>query len=194
MPLNIIKQLNWVDILFIIVLIRIGYAAVRSGFLTELFKTLGTILAVYLSLHYCTALSDYLLDFSFFKVMPLEFLDLLSYLILVILGYLVFVVMRIAILHFIKMEAVPKLDRWGAFILSIFRGVLLNSLIVFALMTSTVTYLKDSSLNSYSGVAILKIAPGVYKGIWDGFTSKLMTKEKFNQSIFEGLPLGSPRE
>ncbi|MDD5165908.1 MAG: CvpA family protein [Candidatus Omnitrophica bacterium] len=188
MTLGVLKQLNWVDILFIIVLIRICYAAVKSGFLAEFFKILGTVFATFLSLHYCTALTDYVKDFAPLKPVSVEFLDLISYLILAIVGYLVFVVLRIAILRFVKMEAVPKLDKWGAFILGFLRGFLLNSLIVFALITSTIPYLKHSAFNSYSGETVFKIAPSVYSGIWNSFASKFMTNDKFNESILEAQP------
>jgi uncharacterized membrane protein required for colicin V production len=194
MALNILKQLNWVDIIFVIVLIRICYVATKSGFLAEFFKILGTIFAAYLSLHYCTGLTDYIKNFPPFKVVSVEFLDLIAYIILATFGYLVFVVLRIATLHFIKMEAVPKLDKWGAFILGLCRGVLLNSLIIFALITSTISYLKKSAFDSYSGESVFKIAPAVYRSIWEGFASKFMTKEKLNQSVLEVTPVGSTRE
>lgn len=186
--LEIIKRLNWVDILFVIVLIRIGYIAVKSGFLTEFFKILGTIFAAFLSLHYCTSLTNYVKGWAFLKPVSLEFLDLISYIILAVIAYLVFVVLRVAILRFIKMEPVPKLDRWGALVLGLLRGILLNSLIVFALVTSTILYFRYSAFESYSGKTVFKIAPAVYSGIWNGIASKFMTKDKINESIFEVGP------
>ncbi len=52
MLLNIIKQLNWVDIFVLIVLLRTAYISRKAGLPREFFKLLGTVLAIYLSLHF----------------------------------------------------------------------------------------------------------------------------------------------
>ena len=56
MIVEIIKQFNWVDIFVIILSVRVLYIAVKNGLPVELFKLLGTIAAIYLSLHYYTIL------------------------------------------------------------------------------------------------------------------------------------------
>jgi hypothetical protein len=104
---------------------------------------------------------------------------------LAITGYLLFVILRLAILKFINMEPIPKLDKWGGLVLGITRAFLLTSLIIFTLLISTIAYFKKSVVNSYSGEYLSKIAPSVYTGLWDGVASKFMTKEKFNQTVTE---------
>jgi uncharacterized membrane protein required for colicin V production len=183
--LNTLRQFNWVDIFAVVILLRVCYIAIKGGFLNELFKTLGTVSAIYLSLHYYTGLSDFIREHLPFKNIPLDFLDFIFFIVLAITGYLLFVILRLAILKFINMEPIPKLDKWGGLVLGITRAFLLTSLIIFTLLISTIAYFKKSVVNSYSGEYLSKIAPSVYTGLWDGVASKFMTKEKFNQTVTE---------
>ena len=52
MVIEFLKGLNWVDVFVVILLIRITYIAVKTGLSVEVFKSLGTVCAVYLALHY----------------------------------------------------------------------------------------------------------------------------------------------
>ncbi len=187
MLLGIIKQFNWVDILVIIILFRIGYIAIKNGLLWEFFKLLGTILAVYLSLHYYTLLSDMMGQRlpSIKEKAPLEFLDFLSFVVLAIIGYLIFVSLRIVFHRFIKMEAVPNLNKWGGLVLGIGRGFLLAGLITFMLAISSINYLRNSVNDSYSGRQLFKVVPNTYSWLWNNIASKFMTGEKFNKTILE---------
>ena len=185
MILSTLKQFNWVDIFVIVILIRVCWAAVKGGFLAELFKILGTISAIYLALHYYIGLSDSIRERIPFKNVPLDFLDFVFFIVLAITGYLLFVVLRQATLKFINMEPIAQLNKWGGLILGITRAFLLSSLLIFMLLISSISYLKNSVINSFSGEYFSKIAPGVYGSIWNGVTSKFMTKEKFNQTVLE---------
>ncbi|MCX5703618.1 MAG: CvpA family protein [Candidatus Omnitrophica bacterium] len=186
---EIIKRLNWVDLFVIILLFRILYVSLNSGFAAELFKLLGTITAVYISLHYFTFFSDWLVGSAKITIskesMPLEFMDFISFVILALVGYIFFVGLRAFFCRFIKMEAVPTLNKWGGLVLGIARGFLLASLIIFMLVISTLGYLRNSTLDSYLGSRIYKIAPATYNWIWNSLTSKFMGKEELNKTILE---------
>jgi len=187
MLLDILRQLNWIDFIVIILLFRICYAGAKAGFPVELFKLGGVILAIYLSLHYYTHLSDWVrerLPVADDKA-PLEFLDFVAALILAVLGYLSFVLLRIAFCRFITIEAVPRLNKWGGFVIGAIRGVFLTGLVIFLLFISTITYLKDSVSRSYTGGYFLKVAPHAYGWMWDSFMSKFAPKENFNATVSE---------
>jgi len=185
MLLNIISQLNWVDLVIIILLFRIGYIAIKNGLQVEIFKLLGTILAIYASLHYYTITSDYVRSLINKKEVPLEFLDFLSFSVLAILSYLAFVLLRSIFYRFIKMEAVPRLNKWGGFVLGLGRAFLLAGLVVFALTVSSITYLRNSAAGSYSGRRLFNVAPAAYSWLWNSIASKFMSGEKFNETIAE---------
>lgn len=185
MLLSTLKQFNWVDIFVVILLLRTTYIAMNNGFSIELFKLLGTVLATYLSLHYYLIFSDYIGSRIGVNNIPLAYLTSLIFVVLGLLGYLVFVVLRNVFYRFIKMEAVPNLNKWGGLIFGLARGALLVSLIIFILVTAPFGYLKDSVSSSYSGKRLFKIAPNVYSGLWKNIASKFITQEKFNQAILE---------
>jgi uncharacterized membrane protein required for colicin V production len=188
MLLDILKQFNWVDIVVIILLLRIGYIAFKNGLLIELFKLLGTTLAIYLALHYYTTFSDWInqrLPILREKV-PFEFLDFLSFLALAILGYLIFVLLRSMFYRVInKIEAVPQLNHWGGLVLGLARGILFNSLIIFMLVISSIDYFKNNATDSYLDHRLFKIAPATYSWLWNSFMSKFMPNERFNKTILE---------
>jgi membrane protein required for colicin V production len=185
MLLSVLKQFNWLDIFVVIIILRIGYIANKNGFSGELFKFLGTVLAIYLSLHYYIIFSDYIGSRIGVNNIPLEYLTSGLFIILAILGYIIFAILRKVFYRFIKMEAVPNLDRWGGLLLGLARGILVASLIMFILVTSPIGYLKDSVVGSYSGKYLFKIAPRVYGSLWNSIASKFVTREKFNKAILE---------
>lgn len=185
MGLDMIRQFNWLDIFVVILLFRTGYIAIKNGLPKEVFKFLGTVASIYLSLHYYGILSDFIRNSFFTKKVSLEFLDFLSFVVLAILGHLVFVLLRSVFYRFIKMEAVPNLTRSGGLVLGILRGFLLIGLIIFMLAISSIGYLKNSVNHSYFGKRFFKIAPNTYSWIWNSITSKFMVNEKFNDYIWE---------
>lgn len=186
MLLDILQQFNWLDYVVMLVLFRILYVAAKNGFVVELFKLLGIIIAMYASMHYYIVATDYLnRRVSLENIFPLEFLDFLVFIALVFVSYSLFILLRSFVCNFIKMEAVPTLSKWGGFLLGILRGIITASLIVFILFISSVSYLSDSAKQSYSGKKLFNITVAAYTGIWDGLMSKFMINEKFNETISE---------
>jgi uncharacterized membrane protein required for colicin V production len=186
MLLDIVKGFNWLDIVIIILLFRTIYVAMKIGLAAELFKLLGTILAIYLSLHYYTGLSDYLKSLMpSLKIIPLGFLDFLFFVVLAVSGYIIFVFLRESFSRFIKMEAVPNLNKYGGMLLGVAGGFLFTGLLMFMLAISTVNYLEGSLKSSYLGNRFFKIAPATYTFLWDNLMSKFMPSEKFNQTVLE---------
>ncbi len=186
MLLNILKQFKWIDIFILILIFRICYIALKSGFPIEFFKFLGSISAIYCSMHYYVLISDFIrARFPVEKRMPLEFMDFLVFLLLAISGYLIFVLLRSVFSHFIKIEAVSALNKWGGLILGLFRSMLLVSLIIFALAISSVSYLKDSVKRSYLGPRLFSVAPDTYAMLWNNVISKFAKSEKENIAVLE---------
>ena len=183
--LDILKQFNWVDIFSVILLIRICYVAIKNGFPVEFFKLLGTLSAIYLSLHYYIIFPDYIVGRIGAKNIPLEYLTFFSFIALAILGYLIFMLLGKAFSSFIHMEAVPNLNKWGSLILIIIRSFLLVSLIIFIFVIAPTGYFRNSVKNSYSGKRLFQIAPATYTWLWNSIMSKFRTQEKFNETILQ---------
>jgi uncharacterized membrane protein required for colicin V production len=181
-----IEHFNWIDIGAIIVLFRVCYIALKNGLIAEFFKTLGTIFAIYISLHYYIPLSVLIrsrIASGHETVFP--FMDFVLFVILSISAYLIFVFFREAFSRFIKTEALPSINKYGGLLLGIARAFLLIGLIMFALVISSIDYLKNSVTNSYSGDNLLKIAPTAYTLLWDNVVSKFSGKDDFNKTILD---------
>ena len=182
---DIIRKLNWVDILVLFLIIRICYVAAKTGFTLEIFKLLGSAAALFISMHYYTVVSDLFRPRGAEQKMPLEFLDFISFILLAGLTYIAFILIRKAVFQFIKMEAVSALNKWGGLILGAARVFLVSSLLIFAMVISSINYLQQSALSSYSGKYLFKACISTYSSIWGGLMSKFMTKEKINKTVFE---------
>jgi membrane protein required for colicin V production len=184
MLLDILKQINWVDIFLLILTLRVCFVAVKSGFLVELFKLAGTVAAVYLSLHYYISLAGYAVKWlSLEKVIPLDFLEFLIFLVLAIGGYFIFILLRSVFSRFLKMEAISALNKWGGLLLGIARAVLLSSLMILVLVLSNVKYFKKSVQESYLGQHLSVVAPDTYTWLWNSVVSKFSATEKYNGVI-----------
>ncbi|MFA5157072.1 MAG: CvpA family protein [Candidatus Omnitrophota bacterium] len=186
MLLGIFRQFNWLDVFIVFLLLKIIYAAVKNGFIVELFKFLGTVFSVYIAFHYFTILSDFFMrrvpeEHGF----PLEFMDYVVCLALLVSVYLVSVFLRSLFCHFVKMEAVPTLSKWGGLILGIGRGLIAASLVVFMMFVSTTNYLSASAKDSYIGRRIFNVSISTYTAVWDGLMNKLAPKEKYNNTVTE---------
>ncbi len=185
MSLEIFAKTNWVDLVIVIVSCRICYVAMRTGFSVEIFKFFGALLSIYTSMHYYPFLSDFIGQFIKMEGDGLAFMDFISYIVLAVLGYALFILMRHTFARFIKLEAVPNLNKFGGLFLGMFRAVFLTSLIMFGCVISTLDYMKTSVHSSFLGTQILSVAPNTYAWMWDNLMSKFMTSEKFNNTILE---------
>ena len=113
------------------------------------------------------------------------FLDFVAFIFLTLLGYGFFIAVRLAFGRLIKAEAMPRINKVGGFILGIVRGILTASLAVFMLIICSVGLIKDMAARSYFGRNIYKISFSLYQGMWNGFFSKVMPQEKFNDVLLE---------
>ncbi len=185
MILDIFNQTNFIDIIIVIILFRICYIAAKMGLAIEFFKFLGVIFATYVSLHYYTKVSDIIQRSLLPKGMPLEFADFVIFLVLAQVIYLGFVVIRNIFCHFIKLEAVPEISKFGGLLLGLIRGFLVVGLLVYTLSISSINYLTNSVKNSYLGSRAFLISPNTYSWLWNNIFSKFSATEKLNSTVTE---------
>lgn len=184
--LSYLKQLNWIDILAVILLARICYVAIKRGLTTEIFKLLGIVCAIYLACHYYIRASIFLNSFLSLKgAAGVNFLNSLVFSVLIFLGYYFFVLIRVVFSFLIRMEAVSLLNHWGAFILGIARSCLFISLFFFIIAISNISYLKNTLSDSVLGPQLFKLTPKVYASLWNNLMSRFIDKEAFNQAVFQ---------
>ncbi len=182
---NFFAQSNFLDILIIIILIRICYISTITGLAVEFFKLSGILFSTYISLHYYTSISDIIQRSFFPKLMPLEFMDFLIFIILVLSGYMGFVALRSIFYRLIKLEAMPLINKFGGLILGVLRAYFIVGLLTFTLVISSVSYLNSSVKHSYLANKAFSISPAAYDWLWSNIVSKFSPKEKFNPTINE---------
>ena len=61
---HLIKSINWIDAALILLFIRMIFVGVKNGFISELFKSIGVVTAVFVSLHYYSFREGILLLFK----------------------------------------------------------------------------------------------------------------------------------
>src|SRR5689334_8103704 len=125
---HILASINWIDVAMLVLLIRIVFIGIKTGFVTELFKLFGVFCAILVGLHYYTFLAVWtskkvggspdVLQFAFFVV-------------LVCLAVLAIKYLRDGFFMVFKFETTHAgVNQWGAGVLAIVRGMLLVSLVL----------------------------------------------------------------
>jgi len=191
---SILSQINWVDIAVISLFIRILYVAAKNGFIIELFKLIGVVVTIYISLHYYSALAGLLIKRTGVQQYPVVFVEYFIFLLLVLGTYGFFILLRTLFFNFVKMEAIPALSKWGGFVLGFFRAFLASSLVVCVLALSTIPYFSGSAAKSYWGESLYNTAVSTYSFFWNGVMSKFMVHEKFNEDILEVKTFSAKRD
>lgn len=181
-----VKQFNWIDIFIILLLIRVYIIALKTGLPAELFKLSGTIAAIYIGMHYYTNVGNFMVQRLNMQNIPLEITDFVAFVVLISLTYGFFALMREFFSRFIKLEAVPQLNKWGGLALGFIRGIFLASLVCYMFTISSIEYFKKSVNVSYLGKSYFnQVAPSTYSWLWDNIMSKLSSGETFNKTVLE---------
>jgi len=183
--LDFLKQFNWIDIFILVLFLRIAYISLKTGLPAEFFKILGTLSAVYLSLHYYASFANFFAERFAPKNKPIPILEFLFFIALAFIGYVFFMLLRLLLCRFVTAEVTPNLSKWGGLIVGLTRGFLLASLALFIFFISGVTYFKKSINDSFSGKYIVEVAPTTYSWFWYNIISKFKTNEKFNKSVLD---------
>ena len=179
---HILASINWVDVAMLVLLIRIVFIGVKTGFVTELFKLLGVLSAVFLGLHYYTLLAVFIAKKTSW---PLDILEFVFFVFLVCLIVLAVKYLRDGFLVIFKFETAHEgVNQWGSGILSVIRALLLASIIMFGFLLSHVEWLQKETMTSISHKLALKAAPNTYSFLYNNFVGKIFAREKFNQEVF----------
>ncbi len=180
---HILAIINWVDVAILVLLIRIVFIGVKTGFVTELFKLLGIFFAVFVGFHYYTSLAVFLAKKTNW---PLDILEFVFFVLLVFLVVLFIKFLRDGFLMIFKFETTHAgVNQWGSGVFSIIRALFLASLIMFGLLLSRLEWLQKETMTSISQKLALKVAPNTYSYLFNNFVGKVFSKEKLNKDVIE---------
>ena len=165
---SIFSQINWVDIFVLILLIRATYVGLRCGLLGEIFKTLGIIAALFVSIRYHSNLAQFLTQQVFFSKLSLPVNQGISFACLLLAVMLIFKLgwfIAQSIMQ-LKLKVAGSVEKIGGVICGFIRGGIVASLILFALNLLPLDYLKKSiNEDSWSGSRLIKVGPAIHHTI-----------------------------
>ena len=154
-------KFNWVDVLFVTLLIRICYVAFKSGFLPEFFRLLGLLAAFIFSFNNYTLVSQFLSTHT--KWTGAE-PDAISFLFIFLLIIFLFKIFAVTTTSLLGKENISGPNKIVSLVLGFGRGVLLISLVYIFFVNSPFEYLSRSTEDrSLSGQYVSGVAPFVYK-------------------------------
>ena len=154
-------KFNWVDIIFVTILFRIGYIGFKNGLLPEFFRLLGLLSAFVLSFNNYTSVSGFL---STHATWTGDNIDVISFLFIFLAILFIFKILAVVSRSFLGGENISGPNRFIGLTLALGRGILLISLIYTLFINSPFEYLSISAEDrSFSSRHISKVAPFVYK-------------------------------
>ncbi len=158
---EVFQRINWVDVLIVILLIRTAYIGARNGLSEEIFRIIGVLLGLFFSIKFYSALGSRI---NSTVSLPQEYVDGATFLILILLSMLSMKLVALGLTKIVKLAFADKIDKWGGFMVGLFRGAVLMSLLFMLFSIIQVDYLvKSVEERSLTGPYVAKIAPNVYQ-------------------------------
>lgn len=159
--MDIIRQINWIDVLAVIIIVRISYVSLQEGLTHEIFPLIGTILVLVFGLHYYTTLGE-VISRNLFK-MPIQLGNSLGFLVLVIGTWLVFGILNALLNKIVKVQWHPLIEKFGGVTAGVVRAFITTSLVLIILALAPLPYFQRSIRDkSVTGMYFLRIGPSIY--------------------------------
>jgi len=157
--MDILTKINWVDILIVIIMARISYVALQDGLSHEIFPLIGTVITAAMSMRYYHDLALFIQGIT---GIPIQTLEALAFIVLVIGLGLIFKLARFLVDALLKVTWHPFVEKFGGLISGFLRASIMVSILLMIMSLMPLTYLqysiKDKSL---LGPYFLNIAPEI---------------------------------
>jgi uncharacterized membrane protein required for colicin V production len=150
---------NWVDVLSIALLVWAGYIGWAKGLTVELFRFIGVLVSMFISLHFYDNLSAWS-ETKF--LISRAYGDIAWFVILLCVCFLCFKLMGILLEKIVKVKFSAKAEKPGGLTIGILRGILGTSLMLFAIKLIPIEYLQSSVEKSFIGYYLSRISIGLY--------------------------------
>jgi len=184
---NVLEHINWIDIVFIILLLGMVYKGMKTGVGGQILSLIGSIALIFLSIGYYSLLSEAIFGFLLQAwAKPLSFL-----LIMLVIITLVKVLERV--FNIINGEELSMIERVGGALVAAFRAVITCGLIGIMFLLTPVDYLHRSvSEGSKFGMHIINMDAQIYSWMTELIqTSGKKDKEEVLQEILTSTQKGA---
>jgi uncharacterized membrane protein required for colicin V production len=185
MIIHLIKSINWIDAALFFLFIRMIFVGVKNGFISEFFKFVGVVAAVFVSLHF----------YSYFAAWVAQktniswyYWDLVIFAVLWFVTTFVFKCFRDSILILFKVETNHEgFNKYAAGVVAVARGILVCSLAIFLILLTNNGSLKRMALHSYSYKIAGRAAVSTYSFLYNNLVDKLFAGEHYNAAAAQVL-------
>lgn len=175
---HLIKSINWIDVAVFALFVWIVFVAVKNGFISELFKFLGVVVAVFVSLHYYSSWAAWLARKTH---LTWSCWDLLVFAGLWFAVALFFKFIRNGILVLFKVETNHQgFDKYAAGVVGVARGILVSSMVIFLVLLVHYGPMTRMAFRSYSFKISGHAAVGTYSFLYNHLVDKLFMGEHYN--------------
>jgi uncharacterized membrane protein required for colicin V production len=182
---HLIKSINWIDAALILLFIRIVFVGVKNGFISEFFKSLGVVVAVFISLHYYSFLAAWAAKKT---NISWDYWDLAVFAGLWLLVSFFFKLVREGILVLFKIETTHQgFDQYASGIVAVCRGVLVCSLTIFLILLTHNGPLTRMTVRSPSYKIAGHAAVITYSFLYNNLIGKLVPGEHYNAAAAKVL-------
>jgi len=175
---HLIKSINWIDLGLAVLLIRMIFVGVKNGFVSEFFKFLGVVVAVFVSLHYYSFLAAWVAEKT---NLSCDYWDLVMFAGLWVAVTLFFKLLGDGILLLFKVETTHKgFDKYAAGIMAVVHGILVCSLTIFLILLAHNGPVTRMTLSSYSYKIAGRAGVNTYSFLYNNLVDKLFAGEHYN--------------
>lgn len=163
--MDLISRVNWVDVLFLIIILRSIYVGAHRGFFTELFNVLGVGIAIVLSIHFYSPAAGLLLKYLF---IPLNISNLIAFALVALCVYFLFQLVEAVIKKLVKVEILPAsnkvISKVGGPVIGFCKGIAVSIFVFLVLLLIPIGYVINAAkTNSLSGEFFSQAAVTLYQ-------------------------------
>ena len=186
---HLIKSINWIDAALAFLFIRMIFVGVKNGFVSEFFKSLGVVVAVFVSLHFYSRLAAWAALKTHFTC---DYWDVVIFAGIWLAVSIFFKFFRDGILILFKVETNHQgFDKYAAGVVAVGRGILVCSLTIFLILLSHCGPMMRMTLHSYSFKIAGRASVITYSFLYKNLIDKLFTGEHYNAAAAQVLrPVG----
>jgi uncharacterized membrane protein required for colicin V production len=178
MLIHLIKSINWIDAALAVLFIRIIFVGVQNGFISEFFKCLGVVVAIFISLHYYSVLAAWMAQKTHFAW---GYWDLLMFVDLWAAVIFFFKLVRDGMALLFKAETIHQgFDKYTGGILAVGHGILVCSLTIFFILLIHFGPLTRMTLHSFSFKIAGRVDVSIYSYLYNHLIDKLFAGEQYN--------------
>jgi uncharacterized membrane protein required for colicin V production len=182
--MELLKSLDWVDILVAVLAVKMLFTSFKTGFVTEFMKTLGLFIALVVAFHYYSKVA-LMLGGSVALTLPILQVIVFAGIWLVIVTAMKYI--REGLFLVFTVQTISLVDRWGAAVVSVGRFFLTAGMLLFIFLLTDDPYMERMTRSSLSQAYVLPAATEAYKRTFEAIVVKFYPGKKMNPAVLQEL-------